>query len=76
MTKKQDMEDLDRFTTFIKNNPDVRDMILNALDKAMNKETNNAYVFNPMTDGNTERTTLAQRQAMSNLIMRRINNDN
>jgi hypothetical protein len=76
MTKKQDMEDLDRFTTFIKNNPDVRDMILNALDKAMNEETNNAYVFNPMTSHNTERTTLAQRQAMSNLIMRRINNDN
>jgi hypothetical protein len=76
MSKKQDMEDLDRFMDFIKQNPDVRDMLLNALDNAKNKETNNPYIFDPMTDGNTERPTIRQRLAMSNLIMRRINNDN
>jgi hypothetical protein len=76
MTKKQDMEDLDRFMDFIKRNPDVRDMLLNALDNAKNKETNNAYIFNPMTDGNTERPTPRQRLAMTQLLLKEKQNGN
>ena len=70
MTKKQDMEDLDRFMDFIKQNPDVRDMLLTALNNAKSKETNNPYIFDPMTDGNTERPTIKQRLAMTQLMLR------
>ena len=68
MSKKQDMEDLDRFMDFIRDNPDVKDMLLNALNKA--KDTNNPYIFDPMTDGNTERPTIKQRLAMTHLMLK------
>jgi hypothetical protein len=70
MSKKQDMEDLDRFMDFIRDNPDVKDMILNALNNAKNEETNNPYIFNPMTDGDTERPTIKQRLAMTQLMLK------
>ena len=73
MSKKQDMKDFDNFMDFIRDNPDVRDMILNALNKA--KDTNNPYIFDPMTDGNTERPTIKQRLAMTQLMLRERKND-
>lgn len=76
MSKKQDLEDLDRFMDFIKQNPDVRDMILSALNNAKSKETNNPYIFNPMADGNTDRPTIKQRLAMTQLMLRERKNDN
>lgn len=68
MSKKQDLKDFDRFMDFIKDNPDVKDMILNALNKA--KDTNNPHIFDPMTDGNTERPTPKQRLAMTQLMLK------
>jgi hypothetical protein len=68
MSKKQDLEDFDNFMDFIKDNPDVKDMLLNALNKA--KDTNNPYIFDPMTDGNTERPTIKQRLAMTHLMLK------
>jgi hydroxyethylthiazole kinase-like sugar kinase family protein len=68
MSKKQDMKDFDNFMDFIRDNPDVKDMILNALNKA--KDTNNPYIFDPMTDGNTERPTIKQRLAMTQLMLK------
>jgi hypothetical protein len=68
MSKKQDLEDFDNFMDFIRDNPDVKDMILNALNKA--KDTNNPYIFDPMTDGNTERPTIKQRLAMTQLMLK------
>jgi hypothetical protein len=68
MSKKQDLEDFDNFMDFIRDNPDVKDMLLNALNKA--KDTNNPYIFDPMTDGNTERLTPRQRLAMTQLMLK------
>jgi hypothetical protein len=70
MSKKQDMEDFDRFMDFIKDNPDVRDMILNALNNAKNKETNNPYIFDPMTSHPTDRPTPRQRLALTRLLLK------
>ena len=70
MSKKQDMEDFDRFMDFIKDNPDVKEMILSALNNAKSKDTNNPYIFNPMTDGNTDRPTIKQRLAMTQLMLK------
>lgn len=70
MSKKQDMEDLDRFMDFIRNNPDVRDMIIRTIDNAMRKDNNNPYIFDPMTDGNAERPTIKQRLAMTQLMLK------
>ncbi len=68
MSKKQDLEDFDNFMDFIKDNPDVKDMLLNALNKA--KDTNNPYIFDPMTDDNTERLTPKQRLEMTRLLLK------
>jgi hypothetical protein len=38
MSKKQDLENLDRFMDFIKQNPDVKEMLLNALNNAKNEQ--------------------------------------
>ena len=70
MSKKQDMEDLDRFMDFIKDNPDVRDMIIRTIDNAMRKDTNNPYIFDPMTDDLAERPTIKQRLAMTQLMLK------
>jgi hypothetical protein len=70
MSKKKDLEDFDRFMDFIKDNPDVRDMILNALNKAMRKDTNNPYIFDPMTDGNAERPTPRQSLTLQRLMLK------
>ena len=70
MSKKQDMEDFDRFMDFIKDNPDVREMIIRTIDNAKSKDNNNPYIFDPMTDGNTERPTIKQRLAMTHLMLK------
>lgn len=67
MSKKQDLEALDRFVEFIKKNPDVKDMILNAMD-TINQPYK--YIFDPMTDGNTERPTLVQARTLTHLLLK------
>lgn len=64
MSKKQDMEDFDRFMDFIKDNPDVKDMILNALNKA--KDTNNPYIFDPMENGKVKIPTIREPNSTNN----------
>lgn len=75
MSRKQDLKALDCFMNFIKQNPDVRDMIIDAIDKAKRKDTNNPYIFNPMTDDNTDRPTIKQRLAMTQLMLRERKSD-
>lgn len=70
MSKKQDMEDFDRFMDFIKDNPDVKEMILNALNKAMRKDNKNPYIFDPMADDNAERPTPRQSLALQRLMLK------
>jgi hypothetical protein len=38
MSKKQDLENFDRFMEFIKQNSDVKEMLLNALEQAKNNQ--------------------------------------
>lgn len=49
MSKKQDLEDFDRFMGWLKYNPDVKKMIADTLTEAMTKKANNPYIHNPRT---------------------------
>lgn len=63
-TQAQDLEDLDRFMDFIKQNTDVKDMILDALNKAM--DTNNPYIFEPMENGKAKIPTIREPNSTNN----------
>ena len=70
MSKKQDFKALNTFLDFIKDNPDVRDMIIEAIDNAKSKDTNNPYIFDPMTDDLAERPTPRTSLLLQRLVLK------